>query len=144
MSNPPPDDQGGWQSPPPESFPPPEAFPPPGYQQPGYPPPGYQQPPYGAPPAYGYAAPDHPQGTTILVLGILSLVVCQVLGPVAWVMGSNAIKEIDAAGGSAPNRSQVQAGRICGIIASVLVILALVSVVLIFALSAAITTTSTS
>ena len=53
------------------------------------PPPAYQAP-YS-----GYGGYEHPQGTTILVLGILSLVVCQLLGPVAWVMGNNAIAEID-------------------------------------------------
>src|SRR5438128_1906635 len=33
-------------------------------------------------------------GTVILVLGILSLVVCGLLGPVAWVMGNRDLKEI--------------------------------------------------
>lgn len=86
----------------------------------GPPPPGYG---YGA--GYGYATPayNHPNGTKILVLGILSLVLCQVLGPVAWVMGNNALREIDAAGGVAANRGNVVAGRVCGIIASVLLIL---------------------
>ena len=36
------------------------------------------------------------QATTILVLGILSLVVCQILGPIAWVMGNNELAGIDA------------------------------------------------
>ncbi|MEI2826350.1 MAG: DUF4190 domain-containing protein [Dermatophilaceae bacterium] len=94
---------------------------------PGYPPAyqgSYPQPAPAPYPAYGsLVSNEHPQGTTIMVLGILSLVVCGVLGPVAWVMGNKAIKEIDAAGGTASNRSQVNAGRICGIIASVLMVL---------------------
>lgn len=107
-----------------------------GYAAPAQPQPSpYGQPAYGqspyptayppAPPAaYGQAfSAEHPQGTTILVLGILSLVVCGILGPVAWVMGNKAIKEIDAAGGTATNRSQVNAGRICGIISTVLMVL---------------------
>jgi len=60
------------------------------------------------------------------VLGILGLVLCQILGPVAWYMGNAAMREIDAAGGYYRNRSQVQAGRICGIVASVLLGLSVV------------------
>ena len=84
------------------------------------------QPQYGA-----YGPPrDHPQATTILVLGILSLVVCQLIGPVAWVMGKRALDEIDRSGGAVGGRGQIQAGYICGIIASVLIALALVVVVI--------------
>jgi hypothetical protein len=89
-----------------------------------YPPPpsqgpyGYQgQAPYGGMPV------DHPQGTTVLVLGILSLVICGLLGPVAWVMGSNALQEIDRNPLAYSNRSSVVAGKICGIIATVLLVI---------------------
>jgi len=96
------------------SMPPP---PPPGYS------PGYQ--PYSQP-----AGVDHPNGTTVLVLGILSLVVCGLLGPVAWVMGNNAIKEMDAQPGLVfRNRGNVTAGRICGIIGSVFLVLSVLAVV---------------
>ena len=82
------------------------------------PPPGPS--PYGAP--YG-GTRDHPQGTTILVLGILSILCCGILGPVAWVMGNNAIAEIDRNPAGYSNRGQVQAGRICGIVGTVLWVL---------------------
>jgi hypothetical protein len=106
MSNvPPPGDPSG-----PPPFPPPGGYAPPG----GYGPPGYG----------GWPGPiDHPQGTTILVLGICSLVICQLLGPVAWVMGNTALREIDAEPGRYAGRGTVQAGRICGIIATVLLAL---------------------
>lgn len=101
-------------------------------QQPSYGQPQYgQQPAYGQPYGYGVGMTDHPQGTTILVLGILSLVVCQLLGPVAWIMGNNALKEIDANPSRYANRGNVQGGRICGIIAS-----ALMTVVAVFVLIA--------
>jgi uncharacterized Tic20 family protein len=124
--------------------PPPGSAPPPGppsdrpYQQP------YQQPyqsPYG-----GYAAREHPQGTTILVLGVLSIVLglsCGVgflIGPVAWVMGNNAVAEIDADPAAYTNRGMVQAGRICGIVASALLALAVV-VVIVVAIAAAASST---
>ncbi|MCB0894669.1 MAG: DUF4190 domain-containing protein [Nocardioides sp.] len=64
----------------------------------------------------GYAAPPHPQKTTILVLGILSLVCCGFLGIPAIVMGRRALREIDAGRYAMTDRGVVQAGFICGII----------------------------
>lgn len=97
-----------------------------------YQPPSY--PPYGPDPQYGYPPPaygvEHPQGTTVLVLGILSLVVCGVLGPFAWSMGNRALREIDAAPpGYFRNRGNVSAGRICGIVATILLIVSVVVIV---------------
>src|SRR5438552_7695970 len=34
------------------------------------------------------------RGTLILVLGILSIVTCQILGPIAWVLGNNDLAEM--------------------------------------------------
>ncbi len=74
--------------------------------------------PYAAyPPApYGYAMPEHPQGTTILVLGILGLFFA-VTGPFALVMGNRARKEV-AAGQYAPSTS-VTIGWVLGIVTTV-------------------------
>ena len=46
--------------------------------------------PYGYQPYNPGRSAEHPQGTTILVLGILSIVVCGLLAPVAWGMGNKA------------------------------------------------------
>lgn len=63
----------------------------------------------------------YPRGTIILILGILSFFVCGIiLGTVAFVMGSNAIKEIDRNPGLYTNRSTVNAGRVCGAIGAAL------------------------
>lgn len=119
MSFPPPSDPPGWQPPPSgPGWSSSGGPPPPGSGFPGGQPTGYPMPGYGG-------LREHPQGTTVLVLGILSLVVCQILGPVAWVMGSKALAEIDQAPMSYGNRGNVQAGRICGIISSVLLIVVL-------------------
>lgn len=84
------------------------------------PPPGQAPPPgYGAPPPAGYAA-DHPQTTTVLVLGILGVVLCQVLAPFAWVMGRRVVREIDAAGGRVGGRGPAQAGYVLGIVGTVI------------------------
>jgi len=63
-------------------------------------------------------------------MGILSLVICGLLGPVAWNMGNKALREIDGQPGRFSNRGQVQAGRICGMIASCFLILAVILVFL--------------
>jgi len=70
--------------------------------------------------------------TLILVLGILSLVCCGLLGPVAWIMGNNALRDIDAGIGNPNDRGLVVAGRILGIIATVLLILAVLIYGMIF------------
>lgn len=67
--------------------------------------------------------PEDSQATTILVLGILSLVLCQILGPFAWVMGNNELAGIDAGRRPPQNRGTAQAGRILGIISTVLMII---------------------
>lgn len=65
------------------------------------------------------------RGTAVLVLGILSLVVCGILGIVAWVMGNNDLREMDAGTMDPSGRSLTNAGRICGMIASILIIVVL-------------------
>jgi Domain of unknown function (DUF4190) len=127
----PPYDEGSQPQPPPGQYPgqypgqPPPGYPPQG--QPGYPPyPGYQQgyQPYGPP-------PDHPQSTLALILGIVSVVVCQIVGPFALVIGKRAMNEIDASGGTLGGRGMAQAGYILGIIGTVLLVLLLLYFVVI-------------
>ncbi len=106
--------------------------PPPGSGDGGYG--GYGAPP---PPAGGTGGPvDHPRGMTVLILGILSLVCCSPLGIVAFVMGNNALKEIDAQPGRYGNRQIVQIGRILGIIGMVLLVLSIIWLVFLGGLAA--------
>jgi hypothetical protein len=92
---------------------------------------GYGQNPYQG--GYGMAGPQpHPQGTTVLVLGILGLVVCGIAGVVALVMGNRVLKEIDANPAAYNNRQSVVIGRILGIIAVVLWALGLILSVIYF------------
>jgi hypothetical protein len=78
-------------------------------------------PPYNAP-------RDHPQTTTILILGILGLAVCQILGPFAWSMGNKALREIDASNGQLGGRDTTNVGRILGIIGTAILVLGVVAV----------------
>ena len=66
---------------------------------------------------------EESQATTVLVLGILSLVLCQILGPIAWVVGNKELAGIDAGLRPPQNRGTAQAGRILGIISTVLMII---------------------
>jgi hypothetical protein len=59
------------------------------------------------------------RGTTILVLGILSLVMCQILGPIAWIMGNQDLKEIRAGRMDPEGESATTAGRVLGIISTI-------------------------
>ena len=70
--------------------------------------------------------PEQSQATTILVLGILSIVCCGLLGIAAWVMGNNELKAIDEGRRPPENRGTANAGRICGIVGVALTVLGLV------------------
>ena len=115
----------------------PGGYPPPAYPAPGYPPPGYGQP-YGAQPGYGppppgYGAPAYSstaygygsyapttssKATTVMVLGIVSLVLMVMCGLgfvtaiIALVQAGGAEREIQESGGTLTGESQIRAGRI--------------------------------
>ena len=69
-------------------------------------------------PYHGFPYPS--RGSTVLVLGILSLVLCALLGPIAWSMGSEELRRIDLGQAPPAGRQGAIAGRICGIVASAL------------------------
>jgi len=81
------------------------------------------------------------RGTLILVLGILGLLVCGPLGIVAWVMGSGDLKEMDAGSMDPSGRGNTNAGKICGIIATVLTIISvlIIAALFLFGFAAALT-----
>ncbi len=77
-----------------------------------------QPPPIG--PEAGIPTPPPPmqphRGATILVLGILGIAFCCILGIIAWLMGGNDLREMDAGRMDPTGRGMTNAGRICGII----------------------------
>ena len=85
-------------------------------------------PPHGVPgpPDSGGDAQPHPRGTLVLVLGIVGLLCIGILGPVAAVLGKQALDEIDRNPTAYTNRGQVQAGMILGIIATIVWVIGLV------------------
>ena len=74
------------------------------------------------------------RGTTILVLGILSLVMCAPLGIAAWVMGNNDLAAMRRGEMDREGEGTTQAGRICGMISSILMMAGCVIYALVFAL----------
>ena len=85
--------------------------------------------PYGQP--YQVAAPEHPQGTTILVLGIVGLFFT-ICAPIAWFMGSKALKEIKASGINYSNEQQLVIGRVLGMVITIIALVALVFFIVFF------------
>jgi hypothetical protein len=61
----------------------------------------------------------------VLVLGILGIVVCFILGIIAWVMGNNDLSAMRAGTMDPTGEGLTQAGRICGIISVALGVLGL-------------------
>ena len=75
------------------------------------------------------------RGGSILALGICSLVLCSILGPIAWSMGNEELRRIDSGQTPMDGRGLASAGRICGIISSVLLICGALFFVMVIGLS---------
>ena len=88
-----------------------------------------ERPDLGQPATAGYGQQTPPggpqdrssQAMTVLALGIVGMVFCQALGPVAWVMGHKELKIIDASG-SNEGRNEALVGMILGIVSTIILI----------------------
>lgn len=105
----------------------------PSYQDPPRPQSAYQQqpPPYqpyqfahGQLSPYG-PPPEHPNAMVVLILGILGFFV-GVTGPVAWIMGSKARKEVKADPGRYRDGGMLQVGWILGIVTTALMVVGII------------------
>jgi hypothetical protein len=76
-------------------------------------------PPYALPPS---------DSTAVLVWGVLSMFACHFLGPIAWTKGNRELQRIDSGLVSPEGRGNVVAGRILGIIATVIMVIAVVAI----------------
>ena len=81
------------------------------------------------------------RGTLILVLGILGIVCCFICGIIAWVMGSNDLKEMSAGRMDASGQGLTQAGKICGMVSVILQIVVFIIWLLFMSLGIATTMT---
>ena len=85
--------------------------------------------PYGQ--SYPPVAVEHPQGTTILVLGIVGIFFT-LCAPFAWYMGNKAMKEMRASGQTYSNEQNINIGRILGMVFTILDIISLVFGIIFF------------
>ena len=63
------------------------------------------------------------RGGTILTLGILGVICCQLLGPVAWVMGQADMRQINDGVMDPEGKALTQVGMILGIVGTVILVL---------------------
>lgn len=70
---------------------------------------------------------------TALVLGILSLALCGLLGPFAWSSGNSELQRMDLGLVDDRDRGSATAGKVCGIIATVLLGFSVLMVLLLVA-----------
>jgi hypothetical protein len=76
-------------------------------------------------PGTSYQAPH--RGALILVLGLLGFAVCFIFSIMAWVMGSNDLREMEAGRMDRSGMDLTRAGMILGMIVSVLAILSVLA-----------------
>ena len=72
------------------------------------------------------AIPQQHRGVLILVLGIMSLICCNLLGIAPWVMANEDLARMDRGQMDSSGRGLTQAGKVCSIIALGLMALGIV------------------
>lgn len=89
-------------------------------------------PPPPPPPSAPSAPAEKASGKALaaLILGIVGLLCCNLLGPVAWIIGSQEKKAIARGESSKAGETMAQIGFILGIIGTVLLILSVLWMVL--------------
>jgi hypothetical protein len=119
------------------------------YAQPGqqYPQGGGQQTPYDrqSPTPYGQQSPmpygqqpytmppvqEHPQGTLILIFGILGIFIT-IFAPIAWYLGNKAKRDIQTSGIQYSNEQNISIGRMLGKIFTIIAIISIVFVIILW------------
>lgn len=77
--------------------------------------------------------PDHPKAQTVFILGIVGIFV-GICAPIAWVMGSGALKEVAANPGQWNPGGSLKTGKILGMVMTILWIIGIIAYILFFAL----------
>ena len=63
------------------------------------------------------------RGGAVLALGIIGIVLCFICGIIAWIMGNNDLRQMRAGTMDRRGEGLTQAGRICGIVGTILGVL---------------------
>ncbi|GAA1874544.1 DUF4190 domain-containing protein [Lapillicoccus jejuensis] len=85
-------------------------------------------PPYGGANPYGVPAANNTKAIVSLVLGIVGILLCGLLGPVALILGRQAKSEIAVSNGAQKGAGMAQAGFILGIVATVFLVIQIIYV----------------
>lgn len=110
----------------------PPTYPPPTYGATGYPPPGYP------------VRQTHPQATTALVLGVLSIVACGIFTAIpAIVVGNRVVREVRASGGALDGEGSGRTGVVCGWVSVGFTAIGVLALVAILALGSTVDTEPT-
>jgi len=82
------------------------------------------------PPVIPGAVPQQSSKATMaVVFGVLGIVCCGLLAPVAWYLASDELKAIDAGRLPETNRGMAQVAKILGIIGSILLVIGLLWII---------------
>jgi hypothetical protein len=121
------------------------------YAQPGqqYPQAGGQPAPYGqqSPMPYGQQPytmqppQEHPQGTLILIFGILGIFIT-IFAPIAWYLGNKAKRDVQTSGIQYSNEQNISIGRMLGKIFTIIAIISIVFVIILWIVIAIAASTS--
>jgi hypothetical protein len=84
----------------------------------------YGQQPYTMPPMQ-----EHPQGTLILIFGILGIFIT-IFAPIAWYLGNKAKRDIQTSGIQYSNEQNISIGRMLGKIFTIIAIISIVFVII--------------
>jgi cytochrome c oxidase assembly factor CtaG len=85
--------------------------------------------------------PESSQATTAFILGLLSLVF-GILAPFAWYIGSQELKAMDAGRRDPKDRSLAQAGKIIGMVLTILFLVFIAVGIVVLVIVLAVTATS--
>jgi TRAP-type C4-dicarboxylate transport system permease small subunit len=81
------------------------------------------------PPTIPGVAQQSSKATMAVVFGVLGIVCCGLLAPVAWYLAAEELKQINAGRISEANRGMAQVAKILGIIGTILLVLGLLWVI---------------
>jgi tetratricopeptide (TPR) repeat protein len=101
-----------------------------------YPPPGHVPPPYGSvtgygmTPGYSYQKPH--RGAVVLALALCGVFVCPIFAVVAWVLGNQDLADMNTGVMDESGRGLTQAGRIIGMVLTLVTSLVVVGWALLF------------
>ena len=91
-----------------------------------------------------YAYPEASQGVLALVLGIVGLFVIQLVAPFAWIVSNRELRGIEAGRRDPTNRGLAVAGKVMGIIGTILLAIGIVVAVVAIIVLVAVSTSSSS